>query len=361
MENKEDSLLEDLGSLYSGKSNQLVLGGSNKPTKKKKRQRQRKYDENGVGELLINGVPFDQAMKQVDKEQERDLAQIAEILESRDVDDFSAGLIRANKSKYGKRGKEENPYRDEFKDELAIYYDHVESLKDLEKTMMRMLDGMTRGGKVRGATKGLTDLMNSILQCKTSQLQAVNQITNVKKDIVNFELKDSKQNSEDAASNLDNLTSTFMNNLFSGQGRNMFLSNATKNPIMGGLGDNEPQYGENEISSYLDDTVEELGDDARSSEINAYIKYETLEPEICIRKHLDGDWEFFARAGTTGETIPDYPVPGKGDVGEITFNTDGTTATDSYGGVYSVITTGYDDVYVNEENDYDPDADEFPE
>lgn len=359
---KNDDLLDELSSLYSGKSNQLILGGNRKSSKKKKKQRARKYDEDGVGELLINGKPYDEAMKDARNiEQERDLAQIAEIMETRDIDDFSSGLIRANKSKYGNRDKQDNPYKDEFKDDLGILYDELESLKEIDKMISRMIENMTKGGRARNATKGLTDLYAQLLACKNTQTQVINHITNIKKDIVNFNFKDTKQNSDDMAGNLNNITSTFIDSLFNGQGRNTFLNKMNTQTIMGGFGGNEPSYSDEEINDYLDQTIDDMGD-VRSDEVSAYIKYETMNPEICIRKHLDGDWEFFARSQDTGEEIPGYPLPGKNDFGEITFTMDGTTATDTYGGVYPVITTGYDDVYINNDGpeDYDPEE-EFPE
>jgi hypothetical protein len=358
MNKNDDNLLDELSSLYSGKSNQLILG-NRKTSKKKKKQRARKYDEEGIGELLINGKPYEEAIKDSRNfEQERDLAQIAEIMETRDIDDFSSGLIRANKSKYGQGNKDENPYKDEFKDDLGILYDELESLKEIDRMISRMIENMTKGGRARNATKGLTDLYAQLLACKNTQTQVINHITNIKKDIVNFNFKDSKSNSADATGNLNHITSTFIDNLFNGQGRNTFLNKAYVNPIMGGLGDgNEPSYDDDEMNAYLDSTIEDMGD-VRSDEVSAYIKYENLNPEICIRKHISGEWEFFARSQDTGEEIKDYPLPGKTDFGEISFTMDGTTATDSFGGVYPVITVGYDDVYINNDlEDYDPEED----
>ena len=51
MNKNDDNLLDELSSLYSGKSNQLILG-NRKSSKKKKKQRARKYDDEGIGELL---------------------------------------------------------------------------------------------------------------------------------------------------------------------------------------------------------------------------------------------------------------------------------------------------------------------
>lgn len=361
MSKNDDSLLSELGSLYSGKSNQLILGGSNKSSKKKKKQRARKYDDNGVGELLINGRPYNEAVKDADNEEKvKDLALIAEIMESRDLDDFSGGLIRANKNKYGKRDKDDNAYKDEFKDDLGILYDELESLKEMDRMLTKMIDTMTKGGRARNATKNLSDLFGQWIQCKNSQTQVINHITNIKKDIINFNFKDTKASSDDVAGNLQNISSTFIDNLFNQRGRNSFLKSMNSQAILGGFGDNEPQYSNDEINNYLDSTIDDMGD-VRSSEVDAYIKYETLEPEICIRKHLDGDWEFFARSAVTGEDIPDYPLPGRTDGGQMTFNSDGSSAVDEYGGVYPVITVGYEDVYINNETeDYDPDE-EFPE
>ena len=317
---KKGSLVDDLESISNS---QLFVYDKKKKKKKKKK-------DSDVLEL-IRGETHAYAIKNGDEEQQvEDLEDLCEILENSDPEDFSTGIIRANKTA---KKNNENEFRKEFNDDIALLYDLLESLKSLDNDLSAKFD-QAAGKNVRGVSKYIIDLAAQLLNCKSNQANVIRQITMIKESAEKLKISNDKNHPDNAGNNIEFTASAILNKIMTG-GRKNFIDQ-----LDGGSysisGDMQPSY-DDEFVDQLTDGLSGI-ENEQSEELNKYVKYQSLEPKILIEKNIDsGDWRFIAM-GKDEQEITDYPLPEKDDSG-ITFTDDGEYGTDKYGRRYKVIST----------------------
>lgn len=315
---KDKSLINDLESLSS---KDILVYDNHKKKKKKKKK------DSDVLEFIRGDVEA-YVIKNGDEEHQiEDLEDLCDILENSDPEDFSTGIIRANKTS---RKNSENEFRKEFNDDIALLYDLLESLKSLDNDLSAKF-AQTSGKNIRGVSKYTIDLAAQLLNCKNNQANVIRQITMIKESAEKLKISNEKNN-PDNSNNIEFTASSILSKIMGG-GRKNFIDQL----------DNASYSISNDYSnSYDDDFIDQLTgslagiENEQSEELNKYVKYESLEPKLLIERNIDtGDWRFMAMSKDEQE-IPDYPLPDKADSG-ITFTDDGDYATDKYGRRYKVI------------------------
>lgn len=243
-------------------------------------------------------------------------------------DDFSGNIVRKGKGNYNKLKESDNEFKKEFSDELALLYDALNDLNKFDRDLTKKYDSM-ENSKTRGVSKYTNDLIVSMLSCKSNKLAVIKEITAIKKTIADLSYKTKKADNGGEGS-AEAIASAYLNNIL-GMGRSNFVNTVTRptGPAIS-AGDDYHFEDDDEVLSALDGVT-------RSDELDAYVKYEALEPKICIKRYIDtGDWKFIV-IDKNGNTIPDYPIPDKDTVGTMKFTDDGTSAADKHGRSYKVI------------------------
>lgn len=318
--NKKSSLVDELESITD---NQLFVYDKKKKKKKKKK-------DSDVLEL-IRGETRAYAIKNGDEEQQvEDLEDLCEILENSDPEDFSTGIIRANKTT---KKNSENEFRKEFNDDIALLYDLLESLKSLDNDLSVKFDQIA-GKNVRGISKYVIDLAAQLLNCKSNQANVIRQITMIKESAEKLKISNEKNHPDNNGNNIEFTASAILNRIMSG-GRKNFIDQLDSGSYSISS-DIQPSY-DDEFADQITNGLSGV-ENEQSEELNKYVKYQSLEPKIMIEKNIDsGDWRFIAM-GKDEQEIDDYPLPEKDDLG-ITFTDDGEYGTDKYGRRYKVIST----------------------
>lgn len=240
------------------------------------------------------------------------------------------GIVDKQKRGYNDLKKSENPYTKEFAEEITMLYDCLNDVDKFDKSLNKRYTAATTS-KTKGISKTTGDLINSILTCKSNKIQIIKEITAIKKTIQDLSLKDEKRTKDNGGNSADLIANNFLKGVMN-YGRNNFIENSTKMMSSDNNYDNNIITGSvNDFNNLNEDEV--FGNLDRSETLDAYVKYEALEPKVCIKRYIDtGDWEFFA-LDKYGNEIPDYPLPEKG---KISFNEDYTMGTDKIGLSYRV-------------------------
>ena len=308
-----------------------------KPKKKKK-----KNDENKPKiEILRDGEIidlFESPLTAINNKLADDESEITDQLNLIDMDkiyygddgddDFSGNIVRRGRGNYNNLKESENEFKKEFSDELALLYDALNDLNKFDRDLTKKYDSM-ENSKTRGVSKYTNDLIVSMLSCKSNKLQVIKEITAIKKTIADLSYK-TKKNGNDGENSVEAIASAYLNNIL-GMGRSNFVKNVTN------LSEPSISAGDDYHFDDDEDVISALDGVSRSEELDAYVKYESLEPKICIKKYIDtGDWKFIV-IDKNGNTIPDYPVPDKSTVGTMKFTDDGSSAADKHGRSYKVI------------------------
>ena len=255
---------------------------------------------------------------------------------------------RRGKQSYSKYKEDENEFKKEFAEELAMLYDLLDEANKFNKKLTKKYDAMD-GNKAKGSSKYLNDLIESVLSSTTNRLQIIKEINSLKKNIQELKIKaDGKYAKMGGDGSLEDDANSFFQNIM-GVGRNNFVSALNGDPD---FHFSNPDYSNDDDIEYanaLPDAQEAIHDiinerlenesglNARSIEAEKYIIYEHLKPELKImRSAVDNTWEIIA-IDKDGQRIPDYPVPSRKDLGKVKFSADGAWATDAYGRSYKVI------------------------
>lgn len=317
-------------------------------TTKKEKKKKDKYDD--IIDVLSGGSFIGESVGEVEMPEESmevdgNFIDMDEIFG--EEEDEIDGIIGEQKRGYKSRKKEEG-YKKEFAEELTLLYDLLDETKSFGVDLEKMYKGMT-GGRTRGYSKYTNDLINSILQSKQSKLSILKEIANVKKTIVDLQLKESKNNSSgDDGNNVQSLAASYLSNIVK-TGRNNFVNALTEknslydgdNPEIQEFVDNiGTDYSDDELqnlNNMLDDDLEDNDSDYRSAKSDIYIKYENQGVQINIARNIEtGDWRFIA-IDKFGSEITEYPLPDKQMVTPIKFNEECTFGTDKMGRSYKVI------------------------
>jgi hypothetical protein len=253
---------------------------------------------------------------------------------------------RKGKQSYNKYKEDENEYKKEFAEELAMLYDLLEETNKFSKKLTKKYDSID-GSKAKGTSKYLTELIESILGATTNKLQIIKEINSLKKNIQELKIKsDSKYAKMNGDGSLEDDANSFFQNIM-GVGRNNFVSALNGEPD---IHFSNPEYSNDDDIEYVNslpdaqDALHDIINDRlenegciRSEEADKYIIYENLKPELRIlRSAADNTWEVIA-VDKDEQRIIDYPVPSKRDLGKMKFSADGKYATDAYGRSYRVI------------------------
>ena len=338
----KSQLINDLKSVTSKGNDVTFLNFETKKEKKKKKKGKKKESEIS---LLINGQYVDlsnQPMTDSDSTEENfentidtlNLIDSDSIFFGDDDDDEFEGIVKTQKGGYNKLKSDENIYKKEFSEELVLLYNLLDELNSFDKKLNRKVEGLD-STRARGMSKYTNDLIQSLLTCKTNKLQVLKEISNIKKTIVDLKMKDQKNGKNDSETSPEIVASSYLNQIL-GMGRNTFLKNldniSMQSSMTNGLNYEED---DDEFAELLDKKLE--GGTGRSDELEKYVKYESLEPKICVKKFIDtGDWEFIVIDKFNRE-IPDYPTPNPESVIPMKFGDDGVMATDKHGRSYKVI------------------------
>ena len=253
---------------------------------------------------------------------------------------------RKGKQSYNKYKEDENEYKKEFAEELAMLYDLLEETNKFSKKLNKKYDSID-GSKAKGSSKYLTELIESILGATTNKLQIIKEINSLKKNIQELKIKaDGKYAKMGGDGSLEDDANSFFQNIM-GVGRNNFVSALNGEPD---IHFSNPEYSNDDDIEYANslpdaqDALHDMINDrlesegyVRSEEADKYIIYENLKPELRIlRSAVDNSWEVIA-VDKDEQRIIDYPVPDRKSLGRCKFSADGHWMTDAYGRSYKVI------------------------
>jgi hypothetical protein len=275
------------------------------------------------------------------------LIDIDEILNRDDDDNIEDPIIDEQKKGYEKRKKDENPFKKEFAEELTLLYSLLDEVNKFNKELEKKYKAV-EGSKTRGISKWTTELINSMLSAKTSKLQILKEISNIKKTIADLKIKqDGKKANVEGEKSVDLLAAQYFQNVLK-YGRSNFIKDMGSvhddddeiDDLVEQIEKNKMSYSSDElerIQSYIEERLETEGNPFRSEAGSKYIQYENRGVKICIKRCIDtGEWEFIA-IDRDNQQVFDYPLPRKRDVGKVRFSDDGRYATDERGRTYKVI------------------------
>lgn len=253
---------------------------------------------------------------------------------------------RKGKRSYDKYKEDENEYKKEFAEELAMLYDLLDEANKFNKKLNKKYDSID-GNKAKGTSKYLNDLIESMLSSTTTRLQIIKEINSLKKNIQELKIKsDSKYGKTGNDGTLEDDANSFFQNIM-GVGRNNFVSALNGDPD---IHFSNPDYSNDDDIEYansLPDAHEALHEminerlenegTARSIEAEKYIIYENMKPELIVTfSVVNNTWEMVA-VDKDGQIIQGFPVPSKKDLGKMKFSQDKKFATDAYGRSYKVV------------------------
>lgn len=253
---------------------------------------------------------------------------------------------RKGKRSYDKYKEDENEYKKEFAEELAMLYDLLDEANKFNKKLNKKYDSID-GNKAKGTSKYVNDLIESMLSSTTTRLQIIKEINSLKKNIQELKIKsDSKYGKIGSEGTLEEDANSFFQNIM-GVGRNNFVSALNGEPD---IHFSNPEYSNDDDIEYansLPDAHEALHEminerlenegTARSIEAEKYIIYENMKPELIVTYSVvNNTWEMVA-VDKDGQIIQGFPVPSKKDLGKMKFSQDKKFATDAYGRSYKVV------------------------
>ena len=352
----KSQLINDLEAVTSSNDVTFLNFGTKKEKKKKKKGKKKESDVS----LLINGEYVDLSnapitesnLSEIDEETTLDTLNLIDtdsIIFGDDDDDEFVGIIKTQKGGYNKLKTDENVFKKEFSEELVLLYNLLHDLDSFDKKLNRKVEGLD-STRARGMSKYTNDLIQSLLTCKSSKLQVLKEITNIKKIVADLNMKEQKGGKNDGENSPEVMASSYLNQIL-GMGRNTFLKSMDSISMQASRTNGLNFDEDDDFDDLLDKKL--VDGTGRSEEIEKYVKYESLEPKICVKKFIDtGDWEFIVIDKFNRE-IPDYPVPSIDSVTPMKFGDDGIMATDKHGRSYKVI-----EVVSGEEVDLDDEFDE---
>mgnify|MGYP003294502152 CR=1 FL=1 len=192
---------------------------------------------------------------------------------------------RKGKSSYSKYKEDENEFKKEFAEELAMLYDLLEESNKFSKKLTKKYDAI-EGSKAKGTSKYTNDLVESIIASSTNKLQIIKEINSLKKNIQELKIKaDGKYAKMGGDGSLEDDANSFFQNIM-GVGRNNFVSALNGDPD---FHFSNPEYSDDEDIEYANtlpdaqDAIHDIinerlenegGLNSRSIEAEKYILYE---------------------------------------------------------------------------------------
>lgn len=241
------------------------------------------------------------------------------------MDLFTSDYEKKKKKKKKKDKDGLVDFKKEFEPEAALYRNLLIDQNRFTESLQKQYDAMhSRKATARGTTKYESDLIKNITESRALATQLVEKNVNLKKLTNELAMKQKKeQNAIDNGDfNASDFASNYMKQLISEHQATLQLTNA-----------DIADYTEDEIGVSIENNL--LSDDdyeARSDEVDKYLKYEHLQPQIiCIMNPNDKNDYHYAAVGNDGNFIDDYPLP---DKTTITVNESQMIATDALGQKY---------------------------
>ena len=306
------------------------------------------YDFLSDYEDIMNDMNNDENLDQVKKFAEDtndfDFYQIADDwAENEYEDDVTGDIARQGKRSYTKLKDGDNVLKKEFAEELTMLNDLLDEVNKFGKKLDKKYESMS-GSKIKGVSKYTNDLIQSILTTKSTKLQIVKELTSLKKNILELQLKEGKRFAgEGEGDGAEYSANSYFKEIMR-VGRNNFMDALNDNSPSIQTNNDTPEEIEyanklSERNEMLDDHIAKRLEQEtdRSDEANKYILYENLNVELKIKYNaVNDDWRIIA-VGDNGNEVLDYPIPDKKDLGKVKFSADHKYATDKFGRSYKVI------------------------
>ena len=200
--------------------------------------------------------------------------------------------------------------------------------------------------KSRYVGKTLTDLLQALNTANTNRMNIIQHIANIKKTVVDLNLKSDKLNPKKKDENVDEEgigLDIFRTLLGKKKGRKEFMKEAGRyfQEVNNKNNEYEDEFDitmeNNDADDIINNRLSKENNEYRSEEGNKYIKYEELEPQDCIMYCMNGDW-YTDAIDKNGNPMPDdYPRIDKNDLGNVSFDLEQNRARDEFGRSYLVI------------------------
>ena len=229
---------------------------------------------------------------------------------------------------------EEEDFSKLFQKELVLLDELYKDQEAFTNTLNQMFRGMTSSkSTVRGTTKGLTDLIETINQARNSTLSILDKKISTKRTISELKLKQRAQELKEGGVNgadVDNakIASDYLSKLIA-NGRsqiNQFgVVESSDSNIASMVYDSKQNTMEDAISESIGDLITDT----------SYLEFIDKSISVCVTKNEDGSHNFVAIDSDTNEICEGYPLPNP-EI-DITYDESGKHATDLYGRKYDVI------------------------
>lgn len=253
-----------------------------------------------------------------------------------DPDSLEEDGSKKKKEKIKKRSQksQEEDFSKLFQKELVLLDELYKDQEAFTNTLNQMFRGMTSSkSTVRGTTKGLTDLIETINQARNSTLSILDKKISTKRTISELKLKQRAQELKEGGGNgadVDNakIASDYLSKLIANGRAQINQFGVVESP-------------DSNIASMVYDSKQNTMEDAISESIGdlitdtSYLEFIDKSISVCVTKNEDGSHNFVAIDSDTNEICEGYPLPNP-EI-DITYDESGKHATDLYGRKYDVI------------------------
>lgn len=296
----------------------------------KKKKKKKKYDK-----LLEDTKRFTDELDLGDDDKDYKFLLKFKDKHKNDDDEDGIGLFDTK----GKDKKKIKNLEVKFKPE-AVLLD--KQLKDADATigMIKDLYDRMKDSKYRGVGKMMSDVLSALNTANSNKLSVIKEKNALKKNIIDLTLKMKKDEkpTDGEEKSSEEFGANFFTNLFR-QGRTNTIDSV--NNAQGDEFTDVDGFG----NATGDDIINERlknGNGYRSREGDVAIQYESVHPEICVKRSFSTGKIDIVALDDEGNNISDkdYPVPTIEELeanGTLTFNNDAGTCTDFAGRIYRVI------------------------
>lgn len=169
--------------------------------------------------------------------------------------------------------------------------------------------------------KALSDLISVKGSLYSTKLSAIKEITNIKKNIIDFNIKDKKNSDEDSQASV--AASMALQSIISGDNAAALSTGSFREAAKGSLEFDESA--ENKLA----EIEAEREFHANETEGDKYIKYENLGVQIYAQLDAEDRVVNLVAKDKDGNIVPDYPIPDV-DYSQFNIHTDLGTVTDAF-------------------------------
>ena len=239
-----------------------------------------------------------------------------------------------------------------FNKEQSMLNDLLASLQKRSKLIDKKIDSMTAGRSTYGVSKNFADLLNASNSLESTKLSVIKELIGVKKTATDLRMKDQKMNPDEGeVEDRDTIADRFYKSIISGNSRDFIKSSMSQ---YDGGGNQFQGLNLSQPSSFIN------GPDLNESDADkyGYIKYETLNAQVCICRHEDGSMEFVA-IDEDNNVIPDYELPSNNLIVNVSIKPGSQYGYDEYSRKYRVFDA--EEINFNPVSQNDPYGNSSPE